>query len=246
MRQLSNLVAIIVAFGMNIFVNISPPNGLTIGDISNKFFADVLITPANYAFAIWGIIYLGLISFAMYQVLPRQRQNSSLRRLGYLLVVASIAQIVWIFLFLSGWFVFSVVAMVVILLSLMAAYLRLGIGFYPVSRQEKWLIQIPISIYFAWISVATIVNVALALNYLNWMGWGISSVIWTVIMILVATVIAIIIYTKRRDMAYSGVFIWALLAITLRHLDTSIIAIVAGLSVIVLAIMPFLLRGKKL
>ncbi|MGD1918944.1 MAG: hypothetical protein ACFCAD_08635 [Pleurocapsa sp.] len=74
-RQIITLVSIFAAFGMNIIANINPPNGLSIGAISNRFFSNVLITPANYAFAIWGIIYLGLISFGIYQVLPSQKTN---------------------------------------------------------------------------------------------------------------------------------------------------------------------------
>ena len=77
-RQIVNFVTVVAAFVINVFVNINPPNGLTIGDISNQLFGDVLITPANYAFAVWGIIYLGLISFAVYQLLPAQKNSRDL------------------------------------------------------------------------------------------------------------------------------------------------------------------------
>jgi hypothetical protein len=93
LRQFLNLAAILAAFGINVWANVAPLNGLTIGAISNTFFREVLIVPANYAFAIWGLIYLGLLSFGVYQVLPAQAQNPSLRRMGYLLVVACLAQI---------------------------------------------------------------------------------------------------------------------------------------------------------
>src|SRR5919199_6186904 len=89
LRQVLNLLAIFAAFAVNVLANVAPINGLSIGEISNTFFKEVLITPANYAFAIWGVIYLGLITFGVYQVLPAQRQNPSLRRMGYLLVLAS-------------------------------------------------------------------------------------------------------------------------------------------------------------
>ena len=69
LRQFTNLVAIVAAFGTNVSANIAPIKGLNIGEISNTLFKDVLITPANYAFAIWGVIYLGLFGFAIYQVL---------------------------------------------------------------------------------------------------------------------------------------------------------------------------------
>jgi hypothetical protein len=61
-RQLITLVAVVGAFVVNVASNIFPLNGLSIGAISNTLFKDVLIIPANYAFVIWGVIYLGLFA----------------------------------------------------------------------------------------------------------------------------------------------------------------------------------------
>ncbi|GEM_PF-5289396 len=74
LKQWVNLIAIVAAFSLNILANIAPLNGLTIGEISNTFFSDVQIIPANYAFAIWGIIYLGLISLAVRREAPRYKR----------------------------------------------------------------------------------------------------------------------------------------------------------------------------
>ncbi|MEP0858073.1 tryptophan-rich sensory protein [Trichocoleus sp. DQ-U1] len=227
LRSVANFIAILAAFAMNVYANVAPPNGLTIGEISNRFFREVPIIPANYAFAIWGVIYLGLISFAVYQVLPAQRQNPYLRREGYFLVFASIAQIAWVFLFGYQLFSLSVVAMLFILLSLIGIYLRLGIGLERVSRAQKWFVHIPLSIYLAWISVATIVNVASTLDYLGWNGWGISPQIWTVILLVVAAAIAATITLKRADIAYPSVIIWAFVAIAVRQASQPLIAVTA-------------------
>ncbi|MGF1675675.1 MAG: tryptophan-rich sensory protein [Rivularia sp. (in: cyanobacteria)] len=217
LRQLVTFAAVIIAFIVNVISNIFPINGLTIGEISNTLFKNVLIIPASYAFAIWGLIYLGLFAFAIYQVLPSQRENPNLRKTGYLLAIASLAQSIWVYLFLSRLFVLSVVAMLLILLPLILMYLRLDIGNTPVSRAEKWFIRYPISIYLAWISVATIVNIASALYINNWNGFGISPQIWTVIMMIIATIIALFALFQRRDIAYSGVTVWALIAIAIKH-----------------------------
>ncbi|MCU0535710.1 MAG: tryptophan-rich sensory protein [Hydrococcus sp. Prado102] len=238
LRQWSNLVAIITAFGANILANINPINNLSIGDISNTFFREVLIIPANYAFAIWGLIYLGLISLAIYQALPAQKNNSRLRKMGYFLAIASLAQIIWIYLFQSQLFVLSLVAMIVILLSLIALYLRLEIAIHPVSRREKWLVNFPVSIYLAWISVATIVNAASVLDNIGWNGWGISPLLWTIAMMLVATALAAIIAVWRNDLAYAGVVIWALVAIAVRHIDIFALAgTAAGLAIILILLL---------
>ncbi|BAZ00529.1 hypothetical protein NIES37_45240 [Tolypothrix tenuis PCC 7101] len=236
LRQIVTLVAIIGAFVVNILSNIFPLNGLSIGQISNNLFKNVLIIPANYAFAIWGLIYLGLFAFGIYQFLPSQKYDSDLRNTGYFLVIASIAQSIWVYLFLSRLFVFSVVAMLLILLPLIVIYLRLNIGNQLASRQKKWFIYKPISIYLSWISVATIVNVACALYFQGWNGWGISGEMWTAILLFIATAIAVVIVMQRQDIAYTGVTVWAILAIAIKHWNNPLLRNVALALVIALVL----------
>lgn len=238
-RQLLTLIAILAAFSINIWSNLAPANGVTIGEISNKVYQDVLITPANYAFAIWGLIYLSLISFAIYQALPSQRHNPYLEQTGYLLVASSIAQIAWVFLFQYQFVLSSLVAMLLIWLPLLTIYLRLGIAYTDVSRTDQRLIHFPISIYFAWISVATIVNFALTLYKFNWSGWGLSPLTWTVIMLAIATILAIAANLIREDTTFLLVVLWALIAIAVRHVDNLIIVTIAGGLAIVLLILLF-------
>ncbi|KAB8316790.1 tryptophan-rich sensory protein [Tolypothrix campylonemoides VB511288] len=227
LRQLVTLAAIISAFVVNVVSNIFPLNGLNIGEISNTLFKNVQIIPANYAFAIWGLIYLGLFALGTYQVLPNQRHDSDLRKIGYSLVIACFAQSIWVYLFLSRLFSLSVVAMLGILLPLISIYVKLGIGTNPVSRIKKWCVTIPISIYLAWISVATIVNVACALYFVGWNGWGISAQVWTVIMLLVAAALATLIAVQRQDIAYPGVTVWALVAVAMKQWDNPTLRIVS-------------------
>lgn len=222
-RQIVTLVSVLAAFGMNTLANVNPPNGLTIGQISNKFFSDILIIPANYAFAIWGIIYLGLISFAIYQILPSQKNNLLLHRIGYKLAIASIAQIVWVICFLYRQYPGSFLAMLGILFPLISAYWVLPFN-VSISKKHKWLIRTPISIYLAWITVATIVNGAIVLHSWQWSGWGISASGWTIIMLLLASLITHLITIPRLDFTYASVFIWALMAIAIKNSDKIIVS----------------------
>ncbi len=236
-RQIVTLLSIITAFGMNVFANISPPNGLTIGEISQQIFKDVLITPASYAFAIWGLIYLGLISLAIYQALPSQRNDALLRQIGYKLAIASIAQTIWVICFLYRQYAVSFLAMLCILLPLIAAYWSLPFK-SRISRWQKWLIRTPISIYLAWISVATVVNGAVVLSSWQWGGWGISAVGWTVIMLLVAGFITHFVTIPRFDLAYAGVFVWALIAIAIKNSEIILISGTAiGLSIALIVLL---------
>lgn len=245
LRQVVTASAVLIAFIVNVLSNIFPLNGLTIGGVSNTLFKDVLIIPANYAFAIWGLIYLGLFALAIYQVLPPQRENPYLRKTGYLLTIASIAQSIWVYLFLSRFFVLSVIAMLLILIPLIVIYLRLGIGTQSASRAEKWFIRYPIGIYLGWISVATIVNIASALYINNWNGFGISPEAWTVTMIIIATFVAAIALLQRQDIAYSGVTVWALIAIAIEHWENPTLKIVALLCTFLLIAIGLFSRIKS-
>lgn len=232
-RRIVNLVAILAAFGINVFANVNPPNGLTIGAISNRLFGDILITPANYAFAIWGMIYLGLIGFAIYQILPSQKNSILLEKLGYQIAIASGAQIIWVFAFLYQQFLLSLLLMLVILGALIVGYL--AIKGRIKSLTQKWLVAIPLSIYLAWISVATVVNFATVLKVINWNGWGITPQIWTIVMLLVVGIIGIAI-ALQKNFAFVGVYLWALIAIAIKNASNSallltaiVVAIVIGL-----------------
>jgi hypothetical protein len=246
LRQLATLAAILGSIAINTFSNVFPLNGVNIGELSNTLFASVKIIPANYAFAIWGLIYLGLIAFGIYQLQPTQSKNPSLQRSGYLLVFASLSQCIWIYLFLARLFPLSVLAMLGILLPLMGIYRRLGIGQQRVSRQERWFIHIPISIYLGWITVATVVNVAIALYSLNWNGWGITPSVWTVVMAIVSTAIAAFVTIQGADIAYTLVIIWALVAIAIRQMNTPLIAVTGGVLAVALTLLLLVIKLKPL
>lgn len=245
--QIATFLTILATLTVNILSNFFPPGGLSIGEIANTLLKGVQITPANYAFAIWGLIYLGLIAYGIYQLRPTQRGSPTIRRVNSLLIIACIAQIAWVSLFTQRLFWLSVVAMSGILLPLIGAYLHLGISRERVSREQKWLVYMPFSIYLGWISVATIVNVASALYISGWNGWGMSAEGWTVIMLIVGAVVAGIVAIQRADIAFTLVFIWAYVAIAIRQLDDRSIWITAVVAAIFLAVLlVFGKVGRKL
>jgi hypothetical protein len=233
-RQVTTLAAVLGSIAINTLSNVFPLNGVSVGDLSNTLFASVEIIPANYAFAIWGLIYIGLIAFGIYQLQPTQRENPRLQHSGYLLTIACISQCAWIYLFLDRLFPLSNLAMLGILVPLMVMYQRLKIGEERVSRQERWFIHLPISIYLGWISVATIVNVAIGLYSLKWDGWGITPSVWTVMMMTIAAVIAAAIVIQRHDTAYVLVIVWALVAIAIRQANIPLIMVTGWVLAIVL------------
>jgi hypothetical protein len=233
---IATLSAIFAALIINTLSNFFPPGGANVGEIANTLLAGVLIIPANYAFAIWGLIYVGLIAYGIYQLQPSQCNNPNIRRVSQLLITACGAQILWIFCFTLQFFTLSILPMVIILLSLVGAYLNLGVGEARPSRRRRWLAQIPFSVYLAWIAVATTINVAAALYAAGWGGWGLNNVGWTVVMLLVAMTLGGWVAWQRRDIAFALVFVWAFVAIAIRHSDTPLLWMTAlGASLVVIA-----------
>ena len=224
-RQVVNVLGTIAVIVVNALATALPLNGLTTGEISDRF--EVYFVPAGYVFSIWGLIYIGLLAFSVYQALPSQRENPRLRRIGYWYALSCAANIAWIFLWHYEHFVWTLVAMVVLLLCLIAIYLRIGIGRTRVNPVETWLVRVPFSIYLGWITVATVANVTSLLDYLNWGRWGLSEEVWGVLILIVAGIIASLVSLSRGDVAYVLVILWAYAGIAVKHSDTLSIFITA-------------------
>jgi hypothetical protein len=235
LRQVVNVLAVLATIAINGLANALPLNGLTTGEISDRF--KVYFVPAGYVFSIWGLIYLALIGFAIYQALPAQRENPHLRRIGYLFALSSVANVVWLFLWHYEVFPLTLVAMLALLALLIVIYLRLGIGSTRVSAAATWLVHVPFSIYLGWITVATIANVTSLLDYLNWSGWGISPEAWAVIMLVVGAGVASAVSLTRGDIAYNLVILWAFAGIAVKHAATPVVASAAWAMTAVVAVM---------
>jgi hypothetical protein len=221
-RQSINLLAAIVTIAFNGLANALPLNGQSTGEISDRFQA--YFVPAGYVFSIWGLIYIGWLAFAIYQLLPAQRDNPRLQRIGYLFAVSGAANMAWLFLWHYEYFVLTVAAMLILLLLLIAIYVRLRIGQIQVAPLERWCVDIPFSVYLGWITVATIANVTAVLNYLQWDGWGLSPETWTVIMLIAGFCIASAVSLTRGDVAYMLVIVWAFVGIAVKHADVPVVA----------------------
>jgi len=241
-RQVLVVVAVVSTIAINALANILPINGMDTGELSDRY--EIYITPAGYVFSIWGLIYTGLVAFAIFQALPSQRTNPRLRSIGTPFLVSSIANISWILAWHYQIVPLSLAIMLVILGSLIAIYLRLRPEFKLVSVAEQWTTHIPFSVYLGWITVATIVNVTVIFDYFGWGGGGLSPEIWTAIMLGVATIVGLIMTQVRRDIAYGLVLVWAFAGIAAKHMGVPIVAGAAIATALVMAI-SILLTARK-
>ncbi len=231
-RQLVNLVVYAVTVVVNGMAVALPLNGQSTAEISDRF--PVLVTPANYVFAIWSLIYTLLLVFSVYQALPSRATDPALRAIGYLPALSGILNTVWIFLWHYNVFALTVPVMVGLLLTLIVIYVRLGIGArQATSRGETLAIRLPWSVYLGWITIATIANVATTLFWLDWDGFGIAAEVWAVAVLAVGVAIAAANALLRRDVAYGLVIVWAYAGIAVKQADAPIVALAAATGAVV-------------
>ena len=214
--RLGNIVAYVVTLAVNSLAGSSTLlNGRTTAAVSDAYLT--LVTPAGYVFSIWGVIYLLLGAFVVFQVLPNQKDQPYQKQIGALFILSSLFNIVWLFLWQYDYITLSVIVMFAFLVTLIAIYVRLGIGKTKASLKENLLVRLPFSVYLGWITIATIANVSAALVSVSWDGFGLSPQTWAILVLAVAAVITLAVIVTRKDVAYSLVVIWALAGIAVKQ-----------------------------
>jgi len=221
-RQIANALSVVLALTINILASALPLNGQNTGEISDRF--QVFFVPAGYVFAIWLIIYIGWIAFAIYQFLPVQKENPRLQKLGYWFALSGVFNAAWLFCWHYNLFGVSVLVMLALLGTLIASYLKLDVGRAPVSSGEKWAVDVPFGVYLGWISVATIANITDYLYDIGWSGFGIAPQMWAVIMLAVASLVGLGMALTRRDAGYLFVFGWAFAGIAVKQASEPLVA----------------------
>lgn len=245
-RQLANVLSVGFALVINILASTLPLNGQNTGEISDRL--PTYFTPAGYIFSIWFLIFVGWIAFAVYQALPAQKENPRLRRLGYVFALSGVFNAAWLFCWHYDQLALSVVVMLVLLGLLIASYLRLDVGKTPARGVEKWSVDVPMSIYLGWISVATVANISGWLYSIQWDGFGIAPQVWAVIMIVVATLLGALMTVLRRDSGYVFVLAWAFAGIGVKQAAAPLVANTAWAAAILmlgLAIFSIVQRRRR-
>jgi hypothetical protein len=234
--------ALIIIFSLTVFVNYLAGSG-QLNDVGTGELSDlypVLFTPAGFTFSIWGIIYLLNTLFCglqLFKLIKSPKTINSKHILIFLLVC--VFNMAWLFAWHYKLLLLSVVVMLLMLSTLIYGVL--------VSRKvrtatwQNYFEYINFSVYLGWISVATIANVSAWLYTLE-VGSNYQMQL-TILMILIATGIAIWFSNKLRNYAFAMVVIWALFGIHEARVsdqseDLNLIALAAllGMALIVLSI----------
>lgn len=251
------LLSYLIMITTNSLANILPINGKGTGEISDSY--PNLFAPAGITFAIWGLIYLLLLAYSIYQLLRYKKETDSKKQLykniGVLFSASSIANSLWIFAWHYDVIWLSFLLIIVVLICLIKINIILKNNDFPML--EQFTVKLPFTVYFGWITVATIANATTFLVSINWNGFTLSDIFWTNLILGIGALIGIIGVQTYKSFAYGLVIIWAYFGIALKHLSPEqfngrypSVIITVCISILLLVLSQiFLLRGienKKL
>ena len=205
---------------VNALANILPINGVNTGQVSEAY--PNLFAPAALTFAIWGLIYLLLAGFTLYQLGLFQGYKYAVKTellhvIGIIFSISSLANAAWIFAWHYGLIPLSMLLMIVILICLIA--INQITKQEILSLREKTFIRLPFSVYFGWITVAAIANMTVLLVSRGWNGFGMAEAVWAIIIVIVGMLIGAATTVKNRDAAYGLVLVWAYSGILIKHMS---------------------------
>lgn len=246
LMQAVNAVTLVLVLWANGAAGSGALSGESIGVVANRHASYFL--PANYVFGIWSLIYLGLILFALYQVLPVARASRSLVALGWGWVANGALNVVWIVLFSFSMFVPAWIVMIGLLANLIWIHERIGFGTRDHSWWERLCVVWPFGLYLAWISVALISNTFQLVTYLGWDGFGIEGPVWAALMMMVATGLSTFMVLHRGNAWFPFVFAWAFVGLARRYGEIPLIANTAfATSLVGLAVLAvvFFMRHRR-
>ncbi len=212
--QIGNGIAFIAVVFINYLSNTGLLNNTTIGEISRDL--NSLFTPAGYAFSIWGLIYLLLLGFAIYQgrsLFVMVKNDEFIKKTGVWFILSCFANAAWIFCWIYEYTGLSCIFIFLLLITILKIVWNNKMKLSDAPFSIRLFLWWPFLIYSGWVAVASIANVSSYLVKIGWDRFGVSAEIWTLIMILIATIINLIITWKKNMIEFAFVGVWALIAI---------------------------------
>ncbi|MDA0330241.1 MAG: carboxypeptidase regulatory-like domain-containing protein [Gemmatimonadetes bacterium] len=221
-RQAASVATFGFVLWLNGLAGAGTLSGDSIGVIANRYVSAFL--PADYVFGIWGVIYLALFGFTLYQALPGQGANPLLRRLGWWWPVNGVLNVAWIVTFSFSRFGAAMIIMLLLLASLLAIHVEIGIEDER-SLGDRLFVALPFNTYLSWIFVAVVANTFQYVSSLGWDGLDTVALVASALMMIVTTGLGAFMAWRRRAWVTPLVVAWALAGIAARYSETPLLAL---------------------
>lgn len=203
------------------------------------------VTPAGYAFAIWGLIYLGSLVLAVYQLLPGQPQRRVHRRTGWWLVGAFAASTIWVPVFGSREIWLSQLVIVLLVICLIFATIRFSHTGPAETAAEQLAFRLPITLYLGWATLACFAGFGTTFRSLGMpqtAGWASDL---GVALVLSATIASLFVIGRLYAVAgFTFAACWALVAVAVAtYADEVRLATVIALIVLLAVLLGRTIRS---
>lgn len=219
------VAAFAVMVGMNMAAVLLPLNGISTAEVSDKH--PNLFAPAGITFSIWSVIYTLLLAYTIVQFgavrkkLGLKVREEFFEKVTPLYIASSVLNAVWIVCWHFEILWLTVLLMIALLVTLIK--IATATTEYQKDHRLSWkeyvAVRLPFTVYFGWITVATIANITTWLVSIGFNGGPFKPGVWMVAIVFVGLAIAIMTAARNRDPAYVAVFIWAYIGILLKHLS---------------------------
>jgi translocator protein len=239
MRSVLVLVATIATIAYNGLAAAGQVNSVSPADVSNRY--PTVLTPAGYAFSIWSLIYLGLVAFSIFQLLPRNAAR--FRNVRTLYIISCVLNCAWIYF----WHHDQIAICLVLIVALLATLLFIIKRLEPDNERGGALFaKVPFGIYAGWVTAATLVNFVVFLSYI---GVSLDSRTWNAIgvsLILLAAAVGVAVRWGLKNYVFPMSIAWAATAIAVKQSGNTAIVVAAAICVIVslIATLSFVMDQK--
>lgn len=211
-----NLCAFLTMVFVNILANALPLGGHTTGEVSAKY--ESLFTPSPFTFSIWGLIYLLMGLFILFQFIKTKQANEDSKKpqlIGSLFSISCVFNTLWIFCWQFELIGLSTILIIFLLISL---YILNQI-FWVLNNHsiQHQIINAGFQIYLGWIFAAAIANISALQAKEPWMRMGIDEQIWTIFYIVLGTAIGLYLVVTFRYYLCTAAITWAYIGIMDKH-----------------------------
>ncbi|MEZ5344523.1 MAG: tryptophan-rich sensory protein [Pyrinomonadaceae bacterium] len=233
-------VSVIAVIYFNYLATTGAIGGTTPEVISDKY--PTFLTPAGYTFTIWGLIYVGILSFAVYQFF--RTEPDALNQIRALFILSCAANIAWIFAWHNEYIGLSVIAIVILLISLALINVK---AFKLSDAKDSFFVKFPFSLYFGWVSVATVLNILVFTASLGYSPDYTVLTITSVILIAAVTIIGFIVREKLNIPFYSLAIAWAMTGIAVKQSGKTAVVLACAFATMamIFSSLTFILKEHK-
>ncbi len=241
MNRIIPVLTLLVVLIVNFLANFLPIGGRTTGEVSDSY--PSLFTPAGFTFSIWGVIYLFLIAYVIYQLHPRNKYRTNFDRINRHFVVNCVANALWIVCWHYDLITLSLFLMGAILTSLIGIYRHVLPGNLQGFRDHLF-VKIPFSLYLGWITVATLANISVEQTVIGMENWIMTKTVWVFVELALAGAVGTVMVIRYRDPIFGSVVAWAAYGITDKQIDTPEVAGAAA-AVMILVLVILIIEGIR-